>query len=141
MRTLEEINADLDKLKVRDTKHVDAAIVKADIVLADKLNNGTDTEKWIAKQYQGHLQIVYEFSKLDPIPVQGTFNALEGNGHIAEIMAMIGWPDAACFKVVTDDMMQHFKDVTKLKLELMQLEQEMNPGPVAVTPTQSNTLH
>lgn len=125
MRTLDEVNAELDVLKARDTKHVDAAIAKADVVLADKLNNGTDCEKWIAKQFQGHLQIVYEFSKLDPIPVQGTFNALEGNGHIAEIIAMIGWPDAECFKVVTDDMMQHFQEVTKLKIELAQIEQSM----------------
>lgn len=139
MRTLDEVNADLDKLKARDTKHVDAAIVKADIVLADKLEHGTPCEQWIAKQYQGHLQIVYEFSKVDPIPVHGTFNALQGNGFIAEIIGMIGWPDAECFKVVTDDMMEHFTEVTKLKIELAQIAESMKQ--VSAMPVNSSTLH
>lgn len=139
MRTLDEVNAELDVMKARETKHVDAAIAKADVVLADKLNNGTPCEQWIAKQYQGHLQIVYEFSKLDPIPIEGTFNALRGNGFIAEIIGMLGWPDAECFKVVTDDMMQHFQEVTKLKMELAQIEQSMQQ--ISAMPATNHSLH
>lgn len=140
MRTTDEINAELEAIKTRDIEKIDKSLEDCNKTLMVKLLTGEPYEAWLAKQFQGHLQVIFEFSKLNPIPEQATRNALEGNDHIATIIAKLGWDYADDFKAVTQDMLTHFEEVVKLKRELEQINAAMTPS-ASVGAQTSATLH
>jgi hypothetical protein len=123
MRTVEEINAEIEALRTRTVISIEQALDRAQATMAERTENGEPYEKWLAKQYHGHLQVIYRLSSLNPIPMDGTLMALEGNTCLAQIIRRLGWDNAECFQIVADDMLLHFTQVVKLKKELAELEQ------------------
>lgn len=139
---LTEIEAELEEIKLRNLDEVNEALNKTDAVIVDKLEHGTAAEQWLAKQYKGHLMLIYQWSTINPLPVEPSFTALDGNVQIATIIQSLGWPEADCFRLVADDMMRSFQDVVKLKAEAQAI-QDATEKRVTLSdgPTSTVTFH
>lgn len=121
MRTAEEITKEIEELRTRTLGSIEKAFEKVNERMAERLVSGTDEDKWIAKQYHGHIGMVYHLSTVSPLPIDATKTALDGLKSLALIVDRLGWADSACFIIVANDMLQHFEDVIRLKKELLEL--------------------
>ena len=118
MRTPEEITKDIETLRTEAIDHIDGELEKANKCMADRLVNGPEEDKWLVKQYHGHLVMIYHMSTQQPLPIEATKTALEGLKCLAVTIERLGWVDGNSFVLVADDMMRHFVDVMRLKDEL-----------------------
>src|SRR5690242_9471718 len=113
MRTIAEIEAELARLAVI-AEPLQTALDVVQEVIADKLKGPDSAEVWLAKQFDGHLLIIFKLSGQNPIPADATCQALSGLLSIAQIIQRIGWPDGNAFIVLAEDMMKHFKKAGEL---------------------------
>jgi len=144
MRTAEEITKEIAAKREEALGSINVALDKANETMADRLKNGPSEDKYLVKQFTGHMGIIHHLSTVQPLPIEATKIALAGLKDLAVVIDRLNWVNSACFVIIADDMIQHFEDVMRLKDELLasspEVVNDVHKG-LGLSAGPTNTIH
>lgn len=141
MRTKAEIEEELASMAAISPE-LQARLDAVGEVCHKLLNDDNLETQWLARQYDGHMSIIFRLSEQSPIPAREELIALRALVTIATIIERLGIEKGSEFVFLANEMLTHFETAIRLRAEIEALDRQSAPKiPAASAMPASSTVH